>query len=225
MKRIIPLGFVFCFVSSLLWISPAKGEDYYPLKEGRTWEYQVSNARTIKVVMTNYAPRELKGKKVVPQKMTFLNQSGFSFITEDSSGIYEFASQGPGDVEPEIRSTPDYIIKYPIKVGTTWHHEAETSLLKEKASLTVKSTIESVDEAVTVPAGTFKGCVKVRARGATKKKQLGGGALGDANISIERYEWFASGVGRIRLIVKEERRDRVFVDSGQMNWQLKSFKK
>lgn len=50
-------------------------ETYYPLKEGRTWEYQMSAGSmlgpggTTKVIVTNFAPRELKGKKVTPQKV------------------------------------------------------------------------------------------------------------------------------------------------------------
>lgn len=130
---------------------------YYPLKEGMTWEYQqyqrtsdtiFGPGETSKVVVTNFAPRELKGKKVTPQKMDAEEQSYFSFIVEDGDGIYEFATQPPTVGEPGMKASPVYFIKCPIQVGTTWENRTQTSLVG-KLSVTLKSTIESIDEVVT----------------------------------------------------------------------------
>lgn len=89
-------------------------------------------------------------------------------------------------------------------------------------SVTLKSTIESVDEVVTVPAGTFKGCVRVKSVGTTKKDV--GAFMGIATIIVEHYDWYAPGVGKIKSIVKEKS-NHLMVGSGEMTMQLETFKK
>lgn len=194
-----------------------------------TWEYQrVRSGEVVKIIVTNFAPRELKGKKVTPQRWQAGNSSGsFDFIAEDRDGIYEFAHQKPEDVEPKIYKSPNYWIKYPIQVGTAWDKITETSLLSDDVIVTLNYNIESIDEVVTVPAGTFEGCVKVKGVGATQKD------LGDskvANINVEYYSWFAPGVGLIKWILKEKKEkpwedERWRVDSEELTIELVSFKK
>ncbi len=193
-------------------------ESYYPLKEGMTWEYRYSSrsggglvteqSETTKLLVTNFAPRELKGKEVTPQKMDIGGSIIFMFFTEDSNGIHRFAVQQSGAVEPEILPSSGYEIKYPIKVGTTW----DTG---------IKFTIESIDDVVTVSAGTFKRCVKIKGIGASKKQVETGGV---ANIRIENYYWFAPGVGLIKKITKSTSDSR-YVGSLEITSQLESFKK
>jgi hypothetical protein len=216
------------FVMIVYVISCSKGIDsYYPLKEGRTWEYQMTtgsmfgSAGAQKIVVTNFASRDLKGKKVTPQKIDVGGQTSFSFIAEDAGGILNYASQPPGAAEPEIKATPTYILKNPIQAGTTWEDKTKTALLMEKVPFTLKSTIESKDETVTVPAGTFKDCIKVKGTGSAQKNT---GFFGVAEITVEHYDWFAPGIGMIKSIVKESS-NHMMVGSGEVTFQLESFKK
>ncbi len=88
----------------------------YPLKEGQTWEYQVSAGSMLgsaggqRVTLTNLPQRNLKGRKVTPQRVDISQQSHFSFVASDDTGIYEYARQNAGAVEPEILSTPSYYL-------------------------------------------------------------------------------------------------------------------
>ena len=73
--------------SMLFFIGCSKGSDsFYPLKEGIIWTYQASAASMFgstgsnKIVVTNFASRDLKGKKVTPQKQDVNGQTLFSFI-------------------------------------------------------------------------------------------------------------------------------------------------
>jgi len=95
MKNKFAISELFLFFLLLVNLSGCvkKSTIYYPLKEGMIWEYQTS--MNAKVTVTNFATRELKGRKVTPQKimdMDILGQSYFSFIAEDNKGIYEFAT-------------------------------------------------------------------------------------------------------------------------------------
>lgn len=204
-------------------------EDYYPLKEGKTWTYQVSitdrfgNTSGLgKMIITNFAKRELKGEKVTPQKSDLLGQTAFVFITENDKGIYVFAEQNSNSIEPEIKGSLEYLIMRPFQVGTFWSGRTESILLEKEVSLLLKNTIESTDEIVTVSAGTFKNCLKISGKGNIKKDL--GSFTGVANITIEDYTWYAPGVGVVKLI-RKEKSNHLMVGSGQLSMQLESFKR
>ena len=228
----------------------SSSKDYFPLDEGKRWEYQVyvkeknylgfESKRSIKQVITNFTQRELRGKKVTPQKKENKEipwgaiYTIFKFIAEDKNGIYQFAQQRPEDVEPKIFHDHNYIIKYPVKVGNSWQ-EIETSPLEPRIFIPIKSTIESIDEVVTVPAGTFKECLKIKSTGFAEKvledREKGCITPKKENVRIEKeyYTWFAPHVGRIKMIFKAK---KTCSDGGfpklpafiEMTIQLETFK-
>ena len=172
---------------------------YYPLGQGRVWTYQMSMKMAFggegdaTMTVTNLATRQLGGKTVTPQKakIQFRGESHYSFtyVAEDPSGVLTVANQDSGDVEPTLKDPPEYLLKRPIKTGTTW---AATLNPGNGHSVPSKATIESTDETVDVPAGTFKGCVKVHVVGNTK-----------GTTDQDAYMWFAPSVGMIKIIEKE----------------------
>jgi len=199
----------------------SSSENYYPLDEGRRWEYQVyvnekeglypwfESKISGKQVCTILRQRELKGKKVTPMKIEEIYGGSvytrFLFYVKDQNSIYEFASQKPKDVEPKI--IHDYIIKYPIKVGNSWQ-ETETSSLEPRISVPINTTIESIDEVVTIPAGTFKECLEIKSIGFAEKvfgEEQVWPPKENVKVERERYIWFAPNVGQIKLIFKEKK--------------------
>jgi hypothetical protein len=187
-----------CFMLSL-WACSKAPTTYFPLGEGRTWNYQASvetglgGKQAVTLIVTNLAARELKGKKVTPQKdeIQILGESQFSFeyMAEDEKGIYTFAEQGSNDAEPKLKVSPCYNLKKPLRVGNSW----DTTLdLGGGRSVPAKATVESVDEVVDVPAGTFKGCVKVRVT-ATVAEAKG----------RDQYSWYAQSIGLVKLVDNE----------------------
>lgn len=104
--------------------------------------------------------------------------------------------------------------------------ETEASSLKPRISIPIKSTIESIDEVVTVPAGTFKECLKIRTIGVAEKffekENL------TVRIEVDGSAWFAPGVGLIKVIFKEEKTNPGVVSSGvdfgEIIYQLETFK-
>jgi hypothetical protein len=171
---------------------------YYPLAPGRTWTYHMSmkfgfgQGASATVTITNLATRQLGGKTVTPQKAeTQLGGNShyeFDYMAEDRNGVYEFAEQDSGDVEPKVKSVPEYTLKEPIKVGGSWSATVDSP---SGHPVPGEATIESTDEAVDVPAGSFKDCVKVHIVGTAK------GATGN-----EEYEWFAPSVGLVKEVAR-----------------------
>jgi hypothetical protein len=140
-----------------------------------------------KGIMTNLAPREVRGKTVTAQKWE-LQVGGFSgavvtFVGEDDSGIYILGTQDLEGMELQIFRPPQYLIKNPLRVGTAWEREGQGS-----------SVIESADEVVTVPAGTFKRCVRIKTVNITDD---------DASARLEDYAWYAPRVGWVKSVMRE----------------------
>jgi hypothetical protein len=203
------------------------GESYYPLEKGLSWTYNVSGKTSlgggdsIKVNLVNFSSRKLKERMVVPQKMSSGSNTEFSFMVSDKSGVYEYATQKPSDIEPEIKASPHYILKFPLKVGTSWDTEHKTAFLRERVKLTTTATIESVSEEVLVPAGSYSNCIHVKKTGSTIKNM---GVFGNVQIIVEVHYWYAPGIGFIKSISKEKS-NNLMLGSGEGSSQLEVFTK
>ncbi len=89
------------------------------------------------------------------------------------------------------------------------------SLMRTHAILSGGS--DTTSEAITVPAGAYKDCARVKHRGGNQKD--------GASISLEAYEWYAPNVGLVKSVVtikKLEKKESKY--SEHLNYQLESFK-
>lgn len=223
---------LFCVFVSLIFMNLMvccnSVESYYPLKEGMSWEYQFflksmhNNLGGQKMIVTNFAPREMGGKIVTPQKVDVLEQSSFVYIGESDDGVFEYAKQLQNAIEPEINPSPQYILKNPIKVGISWVVEYKTVLLNQNSSIQLNTTIENIYETITVPAGTFENCVKVKCTGGIDKNL--GRFKGKARIKVESHNWYAPGVGWIKSIIEENCNHLLVGYGGTISIQLDSYK-
>jgi len=209
-------------VATLLWVIPfgafcAAAESYYPLKAGMTWQYQSSSGGSW--VVKNLAPRELGGKTVTPQQVG----NDLWFLVEDSTGIYDFAKQSSSDIDPQILTTPYYYyVKNPASLGTNWEEKSQTTMLMQNVSFLRRCVIEKIDDVITVLAGTFKDCVRIKCTGSTQVPTQFGGV---AEVRAETYNWYAPGVGRVRSITKERSNNLLIGPGGEGSSQLVSFTK
>ena len=180
------------------------GESYYPLDKGKTWIHIMSGkdasgfGGSFKLKTVNLGPRNLKGKKVVPQKISSGNRAEFSFIVSDEKGICEYANQEPSDIKPKIHSAPDFYIKLPVQIS-----------------------IVGVSEDVFVSAGSFSKCIHVKKFGTINKDIP---PFDKAQVMVEEHSWFAPGVGRVRVVTKEKS-NNLMLGSGRGSMELESYTK
>jgi hypothetical protein len=186
-------------------------ESYYPLKEGMRWEYLVisSTSDTKKLIITNLAPQEVQGKKVTPRKWDLGGHIFIEFMEKDSAGVYRYAEQIGEKGAPTLVTPKECHLRFPVSEGNSWNMSTKMG----NSTLNVTFTIESVSENVTVPAGTYKDCLKI--------KQAGGN---DAGASVMGYEWYAPKVGIVKSLVtiKQKSKDGNIV-SDNRTYQLQSF--
>lgn len=137
-------------------------DNYFPLQEKLSLEYVVIRLKpdgvreegTLKV--TNQAAAKWEGKPVVPRSYEIRIGQGapekyVAYFQNDREGILFVALQ-PGKADkPQAITPPFYYLKGPLKPGTTWGGGDGP-----------RGSVEHAAETVTVPAGTFKGCVRVK---------------------------------------------------------------
>jgi hypothetical protein len=190
-------------------------EKYYPLKEGMTWVYGVTSSRpgAQKIKITNLAPRELQGQKVTPRKWEVGDSVRIYFIAKGDFGVYRYAEQMTPTGEPQIVTPQVFYLKDPVDKGTYW----DISTKMGENDLKVAVIIEDIHEKVTVPAGTYEECVKVKHEGGTQGAK--------ASLSITAYEWYAPGVGLVKSMftIKKKAADQK-EETESTTYQLESFK-
>ncbi len=195
-------------------------EEYFPKEEGLKKEFDIierlPNGETKKGILTvtNLPSKQLQGKKVYPRRYEGTGKSTIYFVVLDKDGCYRLGKQYIGAAEPEIYKDKRYDLKNPIESGTSWSSKWGSPTAKEELA-DVKATIASINDIVTVPAGTYRNCVKVRRTGEIKR--------GTVKVIRETYDWYCSDLGWIKTITKE--REIAGGRTYERTTQLTSFKK
>jgi hypothetical protein len=210
-------GIVAALLLALSLVTPGPGrcdelsESYFPLKPGMRWEFSVTSdqGKTLKLIITNLAPREVNGVKVTPRRWESDGSTFVELMKQDDTGIYRYAEQ-KGENGPPILVTPlEYHLKFPIALDNSWNMATKVG----NSTVNISLTIESVADEVRVPAGTFKDCLKI--------KQVG---ENDAGTSVMGYEWHAPKVGVVKSMVTIKQKSKEGTKSEHRVYQLQSFK-
>ena len=136
---------------------------YFPLKPGMAWTFRFSGSTgaTGELTTANQAPRKVFGFTAVPQQNMGGDKSYTEFYADDGVGIRHVAIDESEGLQSRL-SDHSYVIKLPISVGTSWR-EIDRTFDGTVYDATTK--IESLGDKITVPAGTFSGCVRIRSTG------------------------------------------------------------
>jgi hypothetical protein len=174
---------------------------YYPLDAGLTWQYRATLAQgdvtAAPASIANLETRDVLGRSAVPQRSQMFGQTLVRYLTNDDSGIVEFAQQ-VGDT-PVLRDPPNYVLKAPLEVGTSWSSTWQSSRDGAAVTFPTVKVITATNETITVPAGTFIGCLHVRITGKGDIRLTNG----PATIEVVGDEWYAADVGYIKGTFRE----------------------
>jgi hypothetical protein len=206
---------------SLLLIAAVSGcgegeADYFPLEEGWTWGYRIMvnsqgvGRNTYRSFVSNLPPQPLADITATPR---IVHDGRVYYDAEEAGGIRRIAHREPGKTVAGA-APGHYVLKYPLEPGTSWRVGTRTQLLRRQvitresvgvaalvAEVELDYRVEAVDDVVTVPAGVFKGCLRVR--GAGRIDYDTESRLGVITIEVSTTEWFAPGVGLVKLVRTE----------------------
>jgi len=178
----------------------AAAGNYLPLAVGMSWTYNITSAAgttgqgTTSVEANDMAP--LAGQSAMRVRSVLLDGSTLSWEQASGSSVLRVEEQQvdqSGAVVVDKQYMPAILVldESPahLAAGATWtedYKELKTPSSKGKATKEeAQWTVESIDDTVTVPAGTYS-CIRVRRIHSTSKTPS------------NTVSWYAAGVGRVR---------------------------
>ena len=186
-----------------------QGDIYFPLQEGLEWHYTLTTEYE-----NESSTRELTinslGQQTLADKSYFIRRtsSGIDYLINfDESGVYREGLRTLVELKPRLDEEKRYIFKYPLEVDSNWLEVSRPLVLLNVFPFTRKVTgmlfplsyrIESLDETVTVPAGTFTHCLKVVGEGVAEIFTDAVRGLNEIPIKVE--EWYAPSVGLVKQV-------------------------
>jgi hypothetical protein len=156
----------------------AKTPNYYPLKVGTKWHYQLDggNGQKVQLVSEIGGVDDVRGKSLARLDVAANGRKlpTTEHLRSDESGVFRVRMN---DVEID---PPICLIKYPLKAGQTW--SVETSAAGQKMKVDCS---EGPSEEVQVPAGKYQAipCTITVMQGP---------------IRLKNVFWFAEDVGIVK---------------------------
>lgn len=224
-------------ISFLLSSCSKDSNNYFPLEEGFRWGYKVRLETMDGVRQQKYFYLS-RGKENIGEKEVYVKQSmqgNLLYYVEDETGLHHFASvdknvSRAGELA-EFNNAERSIFKYPLEEGKQWDELSITQLLvktgppqktefKIHAEIPVEVKIVSLNETITVPAGTFDNVMKVSTSGS--QYWNAGNYVGLTIVEIEETAWYAKGVGLVRF-ERIETTQKEALDKGTLLIELEEF--
>ena len=183
--------------------------EYFPLTIGNHWIYEYVAAGNqadvpqrdeiyIEAADEQFGENGYRLKNTVVQNGK--TSTSYSWYRKDNEGNILYCALGSSPEMILIDWDPPFIMvsSNPTKIGASWEHVIELhhddypdSTFYEKTTF----TIDSNSETITVPAGTFNNCIKVR----------GIHTNGEGNTLRVFYTYYAEGIGQILYILESPR--------------------
>ena len=175
-------------------VSPGYAQSYYPDEFGNTWHLRSIDAIDERII-TIKGPEIIDGKELkIIEDQTNDDISQF-FVKIEPDGIKLFRSVSPLALVGQIifdYSPPQVFLPIPIDLGWQWTVRGEATLpLLGKIISTIRSEVVSIED-VTVPAGTFRNCLKTE-QNITHSLIIG-------VLELKTTMWLAPNVGFVKAI-------------------------
>jgi hypothetical protein len=123
--------------------------DYYPLKVGTKWNYELDAGQPQKGMITSViaAEENTDGKPVARLEVYINGQKAQTteHLMSNKDGVFRVKINNQ-DLDP-----PLCILKYPLKAGQKW--DTKTTAMRQQLNVTCK---QGAEEDVQVPAGKYK---------------------------------------------------------------------
>ncbi len=201
---------------------------YFPIDDGASWQYSASLQRTDSDGVLQGAPERassqlrvlpsqaLNGREVVPISVQLGARYATNYHLVDSTGVHLIGVQASGEHEPKL--TPDaFVLRYPLVAGRSWDDTGYSVFLDPPAEVTGETRVVALDATVSVPAGTYTGCLEVHFSADEEVKVNQDPGL--ARLSVDTTSWYAPGVGMVKYV----QRDRSPAGSGIFTVELSAY--
>lgn len=210
----------------------ADSASYFPLAAGMQWRYRVTTEvegrlDVSRLVQRNIGIEELDG---VPHTVRVTDNGTRYYVRDSKDGIMRTAKRTIVELKPQPDRPPRWILRRPFAVGNTWSQETHPYVLRRlhpydnrlarNIEFKMAYQIAALDDTVDVPAGRFENCIRVD--GDAQLTIYADGRTGYQDIAVNTSEWYAPGIGLVKLVRSEPLSGEVFA-GGQIVMELEGF--
>lgn len=208
----------------------AARDSYFPLEPGLRYEYQVSEVTERGTVQRRYGIENVGSRSGAGEPIYVRRtDNGLEYHHKpEGLGATRIAMRVPVELEPIADVPPRTVLPAQPVVGAEWRAQTRPYLLKRNVSDGIDLTrdhsidmtyrIADTGASVTVPAGTFERCVHVI--GEAKLRIFVDGRRGYSEVPLRTDEWYARGVGLVRLQRREIVESSDMLAGGELNMVL-----
>lgn len=214
---------------------PSPTASLFPLEGGHRWVYDVrtqwesSTSERESRIITSEGESAFDGGTAWRRR----SADGVDwFLRVDDTGVYRVGTKTDLDAEPTKDPQRRYVLKAPLRNGTTWQAFTPPYLLKRRqefppeirhshAPVLMTYAIETMEAKVEVPAGKFDNCLQVR--GQAVIRLFADPTSGWKDLPLTTQEWYCRGPGLVKL-VREEPANSSFLVGGQLTMELTEWK-
>lgn len=218
---------------------------WFPLSEGRSWTYQKTwvHAGESRVSRYSIETKQLNAEEknqIAAQvgeeaSRIALRQTSSGtryYLASNEEGIFRVAKQVLIEKQPRFDPVPKMVLpsEVDLDVGATWEVETQPFALASTAAhipwlpeanrFGLMYEIVDMDATVETVAGTFQHCIQVQ--GQAQISFYADPRLGYQDLLIQQTEWYAKGVGLVKL-VRDEPLDLEMYQGGQVILELISY--
>lgn len=215
---------------------PPPSADLFPLDGGHRWTYRQlteledDSRDDTTLVMRTLPSEDFEGKPAFRRR----SDDGVNYwLRRDETGIRRIASGHELAQEPTRDAPGRYVLKEPLAVGTEWQAPTIPYLLKrrqgfpqelrhEGKQVMMGYRIEALKESVTVPAGRYEGCLRVR--GQASLRLYADAVAGWKDIPLTTTEWYCPGPGLVKL-ERVEPAKSPYLTGGKLTLELQEWDK
>lgn len=216
---------------------PADTTSYFPLTPHSQWTYQVTTAidgeirKSVQIIRTldNHSH---DGKPVTVRRSEIDGSIGVEYwLRETPESIVRIAQrtdlQDQAVMEPSART----VLKLPVQAGSAWAAPTVAYTILRKSEyprelkygnpVSMTYSVETVDDEVVVPAGTFRKCARVKGR--ADLTLYTDPVAGFRKVPITTTEWYCPGVGLTKL-ERDEPLSTSFFSGGSVQMVLMDYR-
>lgn len=216
-----------CALAALAVVLGACGNErpanYFPLDPGRHWQYRVERT-------TMDGTRELRhavATRAAPPDYAGIRETlggALYYYVRDDEGLWRVAPDRQAATGSRTATGPELVLPATPDVGRAWQGKTTTAVLENTGPpwetlfriavpVAMNFRITATDAVVDTPAGRFEHCLEVVGEGRTNTDA--GNYIGRTVIEVRSTEWYAPGVGLVRL-EREERTAAEALDHGRL---------
>lgn len=199
-----------------------KADDYFPLNPGLSWSYQVTTisgqfrgVERLTIENQQLETRSDLGSDLTTTPIAVRRTSDGTdyYLYRDNTGLYRAAKRTLIEKNPRLDTSPILVMPplEEMRDGISWNvptrpyliHSTRSHVAWNRAMNPFDLTFEltSENERLELPGGTFEHCLKLEGRALIGL--YADPKLGYQEVEVVQTEWYAPGVGLVKLVREE----------------------